>query len=75
MSTVVSALYVFFDHHPDVFVYISGNTNVRTRLYRIGISKYYNELIDDFYIYGLLNGTFENFTLGVDYEGFLTQKK
>ena len=75
LSTVVSAIYVFFDHHPDVFVYISGNTNVRTRLYRIGISKYYNELIDDFYIYGLLNGTFENFTLGVDYEGFLTQKK
>jgi hypothetical protein len=75
LATVVAAIYVFFDYHPDVFVYITGSTDVRTRLYRIGISKYYNELINDFHIYGLINNEFKNFNFGVKYEGFLAQKK
>ena len=35
LATVVSALYAFFDKHPDSFVYATGSTKSRTRLYRI----------------------------------------
>ena len=75
LATVVSALHVFFDYHPNVFVFITGSTKVRTRLYRMGISKYYDELTSDYTIYGLLNNEFEGFKFGKSYDGFLTQKK
>ena len=35
LATVVSALYAFFDRHPTAFVYATGSTKARTRLYRI----------------------------------------
>ena len=36
LATVVGALYAFFDKHPDAFVYATGSTQARTRLYRMG---------------------------------------
>ncbi len=41
LATVVSAVYAFFDKHPDTFVYAAGSTKARTRLYRIG----YNQIL------------------------------
>ena len=42
LATVVSALYAFFDKYPAAFVYATGSTKTRTRLYRMGITKYYS---------------------------------
>ncbi len=42
LATVVAALYAFFDKYPDAFVYATGSTSARTRLYRIGISRFYD---------------------------------
>jgi hypothetical protein len=75
LATVVSAIYVFTDYHLDKFVYITGSTKARTRLYRIGISKYLNEFNDNFYLYGQIGDDFMTFELGVDYTGFLAQRK
>jgi hypothetical protein len=75
LATVVAALHVFFDYHPNVFVFITGSTKARTRLYRMGISKYFDELNSEYTIYGLLNNEFEGFKFGNPYDGFLTQKK
>jgi hypothetical protein len=33
LATVVATLYAFFDQHPDAFVYATGSTKARTRLY------------------------------------------
>lgn len=43
--------------------------------YRMGISKFIKELENDYYIYGQLNDEFVEFELGIDYEGFLAQRK
>lgn len=47
----------------------------RTRLYRMGISKYLEEAEGNFEIYGELKGSWENFKEGVDYESFLVKIK
>lgn len=47
LATVVSAIYAFTDKYPDVWVYATGSTFARTRLYRMGVSKFYNEAIQE----------------------------
>jgi hypothetical protein len=75
LATVVAALYAFFDQHPDVFVYAEGSTKARTRLYRMGISRFFAEMEADFYLYGRIGEEFVPFELGRNYEGFLAQRK
>ena len=48
---------------------------MRTRLYRIGITRYYLEMKKDFYLYGQIDDDFVEFEIGKEYEGFLVQKK
>lgn len=75
LATVVGALYAFFDKHPDAFVYATGSTNTRTRLYRMGITRFYEEIVQDFFLYGQKEDEFYEFEIGKDYSGFLTQRK
>lgn len=75
LATVVAALYAFFDKHPDVFVYAEGSTKARTRLYRMGITRFFEQIAADFYLYGRLGEEFVLFETGRDYEGFLAQRK
>ncbi len=75
LATVVAAVYAFFDRHPVAYVYATGSTRSRTRLYRMSITKFYEEIRDDFYLYGQTGNNFPKFELGKDYEGFLAQRK
>ncbi len=75
LATVVAALYAFFDHHPDAFVYATGSTAARTRLYRRGISRFQQEMRADFYLYGQVGNDFPEFEVGKKYDGFLAQRK
>ena len=75
LATVVDALYSFFDEHPNAIVYATGSTPARTRLYRIGITRFYNEVKRDFFLYGRLKNRFVDFEPGKDYEGFLAKRK
>jgi len=63
LATVVGAVYAFFDQHPDTFVYAKGSTKARTRLYRMGISRYLEEMRRDFYLYGQAGEDFFPFSL------------
>ena len=65
----------FGDKYRDAFVYASGSTKSRTRLYRRGIIKYFDQMRLDFYLYGQLGDEYPEFEVGVDYDGFLTQRK
>src|SRR5438477_13030746 len=40
LATVVAAVYAFTDQYQKAWVYATGSTIARTRLYRIGITKY-----------------------------------
>lgn len=75
LATVVAALYAFFDQHPDAFVYATGSTTIRTRLYRMGITRFYEEVITDFDLYGQVADEFEAFVVGKEYDGFIAQRK
>ncbi|MXN91644.1 hypothetical protein GR160_10435 [Flavobacterium sp. Sd200] len=75
LATVVSAVYAFTDRYRDAWVYAVGSTPVRTRLYRMGITKYYEEAIIHFDIYGLLNNTWVVFEKGIEFDAFLIKRK
>ncbi|CAM3963692.1 hypothetical protein B0A58_16045 [Flavobacterium branchiophilum NBRC 15030 = ATCC 35035] len=75
LATVVSTVYAFTDKYPNFSVYASGSTKARTRLYRIGITRYINEIKCDFEILGELEDDWDEFQVGVEYEGFLVRRK
>ncbi len=75
LGTVVAAVYTFCEQYPDAYVYASGSTKARTRLYRMGITKYLEQMQQDFYLYGQIGEDFIDFEPGVEYDGFLAQRK
>ena len=77
LATVASTIYAFFDKHPNAYVVATGSTNVRTRLYRMGITNNLAEITEDFIVYGFTTekGTWDEFEIGEDYEAFLITKK
>ena len=75
LSTVVATLYAFTDKHPDALIYATGSSKSRTRLYRMGITKYLDEACNDFQIWGELNDSWEDFKKDIDYIGFFVKRK
>jgi hypothetical protein len=75
LATVVSAVYSFTELENDAWVYATGSTKARTRLYRMGISKYFDEVQKDFLVFGLRNGEWEEFAKELDYTAFVVRRK
>ena len=76
LATVASTVYAFLEKHPNAYILATGSTNVRTRLYRMGITNNLAQINQDFVVYGLTEkATWENFVVGEDYEAFLITKK
>lgn len=75
LVTVVTALYAFLDKNPEALVYATGSTPARTRLYRMGMTRFYEEIQQDFILFGRIDKQFYEFEIGKEYEGFLAQRK
>jgi len=75
LATVVATLYAFIDKHKEAMVYATGSTKSRTRLYRMGITKYLDEIKEDFEIYGEFENDWAEFQKDVEYEAFLVKLK
>lgn len=75
LATVVLSVYTFTDKYPDSLIYAAGSTIARTRLFRMGITKYQMQLNADFYIYGQSGEHFHFFEPDKHYEGFLAQRE
>lgn len=75
LATVIATLYAFTEKHRNAQVYATGSTDSRTRLYRMGISKYLDEALEDFEIFGELENTWEPFRIDEEYKGFLVRRK
>ena len=75
LATVVAAVYTFLESRPTAYVYAQGRTKARTRLYRMGINRFYQNVQRDFYLYGRIGEDFADFKTDVEYEGFLAQRK
>ena len=73
---MVSTIYSFTGKNPDAYIYATGSSESRTRLYRMGITNNLEELKKDFLVFGLRNDEeFEPFIVGEDYLGFLVTRK
>lgn len=75
LATVVASVYAFTDKYPEAWIYATGSTKARTRLYQMGIAKFFTEVEDDFEILGERDGDWESFMVDVKYDGFLVRKR
>ena len=71
LSNVASTVYAFMEKHPAASIIATGSTEVRTRLYRMGITNNLKEISEDFSIFGnTKTGVWEIFKTGKDCEAF-----
>ena len=75
LATVAATVYDFTDQYPGSLVVAKGSTLSRTRLYRMGITNYLEQISSEFDISGLINGSWEQFNERRDYEAFLIHRK
>lgn len=75
LATVASSVYAFTTERPQAWVFATGSTAVRTRLYRMGLTNNLAEISKDFHVYGLKDDQWEDFIIGEDYEAFLVKRK
>ena len=75
LATVAYTAVDFFSQFPEARIFIEGSTSSRTRLYQMGISYNYLEINRDFEIKGFINGRWELFMPGRNYEAFLITRK
>jgi len=77
LATIASTVYAFTEKYPDSLVFATGSNNIRTRLYRIGITNNLEDIKEDFEVYGLRvdNNVWEEFISGEDYEAFIVKRK
>jgi hypothetical protein len=80
LATVAISVYAFIDKYPDKKIYLTGSSKARTRLYQMAINHAYEELSEEFRIFGDL-GEIEGlydlhpFQKGINYNGFLIEKR
>lgn len=75
LATVALTVFKFYEKHPDCYVFVTGSTRARTRLYRIGVANNLDEIRNDFHVFGFIEETWETFEIGRDYEAFLIKRK
>jgi len=63
------------DRYPNSWIYATGSTESRTRLYRMGINKYYEIVVQDFEIMGEYRNEWERYEFGKDYQAFAVHRK
>ena len=75
LATVVSAVFAFFDQYPNAWIFATGSTASRTRLYQMGIAKYYDEISSELEIYGQIEENWHPFEKNKDYLAFVAKLK
>jgi hypothetical protein len=76
LATVIDTVYIFTTANPTAYIYAKGSTHSRNRLYRRSITKYLEQALKDFIIWGELEDeNTELFNPTTDYIGFLIQRK
>ena len=76
LATVASTVYAFTEKYPASWIFATGSTSARTRLYRMGITNNLAEIQADFMVFGLRveDNEWEEFIVGEDYDAFLITK-
>jgi hypothetical protein len=80
LATIALTAFAFTDKYPDRKIYLSGSNKIRTRLYQMAINNAYDELSERFVIFGDTSKysnvyNWRNFEKGINYTGFLVERK
>lgn len=75
LATVASTVYAFIDKYPDFWVFATGSSEARTRLYQMGISKHLDEIYDDFIVLGRIGKNWFPFEKNTSFNAFLIKLK
>ena len=75
LATVANTINDFCDHYGNHFIYATGSTPVRTRLYQIGINGLLDEISTTFDVYGIIGDNVYPFEKNVNYNAFLIKRK
>ncbi len=75
LATVAISVLQFTENRRDTWVFATGSTKSRTRLYQIGIAQNLVELRRYFYIYGLIINKWVKFEKNISYDAFLVKRK
>lgn len=75
LVTIVAAVYEFCKRFSGAWVYATGSTPARTRLYQMGINKYYDIANHDFNLYGETVNGLEPYVKDRSYSAFVVQLK
>jgi hypothetical protein len=75
LATVAKAVIDFTNIHGNHYIFATGSTAVRTRLYQMSIAGLWDEIRMDFEVFGFKNGTWYPFEKNVNYEAFLVKRK
>jgi len=75
LSTVAITIIAFCERYGNHFIYATGSTAVRTRLYQMSIAGLWDKIKVDFEVYGFRNNDWHEFEKNVNYEAFLVRRK
>lgn len=75
LATVAHTINEFCSNHVDQYVFATGSTPARTRLYQMGISKLWDQISVDFDLLGLKDHKWAPFMYGINYDAFMVKKK
>ena len=76
LATVAATLFIFMEKYPNAIVYAKGSNLARTRLYQMGISKYLEDINEQFEVFGRLEeGRIEPFQKNKNYLAFYIKNK
>lgn len=75
LATVANIIYDFTNHFPEAAILIKGSDAARTRLYQLGINKYWEQIEPVFDIQAYRDGKWYPFEKGKNYEAFLGRRK
>jgi hypothetical protein len=75
LVTVAKIVLEFTNSMPGAIVHIKGNSPSRTRLYQIGITKYWIDISALFTVVGYYNNKWQFFLKNVNYDAFMVYRK
>ncbi|EHQ29040.1 DUF6934 family protein [Mucilaginibacter paludis] len=75
LATVANTIIDFTNNYGNHYIFATGSTPARTRLYQMGITSLWNEISIDFDVYGFKGDAWQAFKSNVNYDAFLVKKK
>ncbi|MEN9333241.1 MAG: hypothetical protein RLY35_421 [Bacteroidota bacterium] len=75
LATVASSVSAFTLKYPHLWVYATGSSESRTRLYQMGISRHLDEIQLEFEVFGLRKNQWIPFSRNINYQAFIIKRK